>query len=392
MSEATANIREEAHHVELRRVMRRFVEAEMPREAARRWDQENHFPRDVFKKLARLGVVGAAIPEEYGGSGRDIYATMLIIEELARRSMAVAVPYIMAACYAGMNIYASGSAAQRDKLLPEIAAGRILFAYGLTEPDVGADLASVKTTAVRDGGRVIVNGVKRFISGTEISDYIYTLVRSDGRGARYQNLSLLLISPRLPGVSISRIDCLGMKGAATTDVVFDDVVVSEDDIIGGPEGWNRAWPMLAGPCLDVEKLEVGALALGIAEAALDDAWGYSQQRSQFGKLICHYQAVRHALAEGRTRLYAARQVLNDATGLAQLEQPCGLETSMAKLFVCETAKNVVLDCQSILGAYGYAKDFDMERYVRDVLLMPIIGGSSVIQKNNISNRLGLPKG
>ncbi len=386
-----AHIREAPHHAELRTQIRRFVEMEMPREAVAKWDQDSEFPRAVFDKLAALGVMGAAIPEEYGGAGRDIVATMLVIEELARRSMAVAVPYIMCACYAGMNIHAAGSEAQRRRLLPDIAAGRMIFAYALTEPDIGADLAMVKTTATRQGDRVIVNGAKRFCSGAEICDYIYTLVRSDKHAPKYKNLSFLLIPPQVPGVHISRIESLGMKGAATTDVVLDDVTVQADHIVGGEEGWNNGWPMLAGPALDIEKLEVAALALGIAEAALDDAWEYSEQRVQFGQRIASYQAIRHTLADSKTKLYAARLVLYDAARLVQEDAPCGLETSMAKLFVCDVTKQVVLDCQSIMGAYGYVKGFDMERYVRDILLMPIIGGSPLIQKNNIANRLRLAR-
>src|SRR5262249_29668963 len=152
--------------------------------------------------------------------GRDILATMIVIEELARRSMALAVPYVMAACYAGMNIAECGSEDQKRALLPRVAAGTLIFAYGWTEPDVGADIASVKTTAVRDGDHVIINGAKRFCSGPEIADYIYALVKSDSSATRYRNLSLVLIPPRTPGVSISPIDSMGLKGCPTTDVTL----------------------------------------------------------------------------------------------------------------------------------------------------------------------------
>lgn len=374
----------------LRESLRRFVEREMPREAAARWDRENHFPRDVFDKLAELGVMGLTVPEEYGGSGRDILACMVTIEELAKRSCAIAVPYIMSACYAGMNIVECGNEEQKRRLLPEVAAGRLLFAYGFTEPDVGSDLAAIKTTAERRGDEIVVNGSKRFCSGAQMANYIYTLV-GDRAGSRYQNLSLVMIPPDTPGVTIERIESLGMKGAPTTDVTFSDVRVPLDAVLGGPEAWNQGWRALVGPGLDVEKLEVAALALGIAEAAVEDAWAYSQERVQFGNAISAFQSVRHTLADARTKIHASRLMLYHAAWLADRHLPCRVETSMAKLLVCEMAKEVVLNCQSILGAYGYVKGFDMERYVRDILLMPIIGGSSNVQRNNIANGLRLPR-
>jgi alkylation response protein AidB-like acyl-CoA dehydrogenase len=372
----------------LRDSLERFVEREMPRSAAAAWDSGNHFPRDVFGKLADLGVMGLTIPEEYGGFGRDIVATMVVIEELSRRSLAVSVPYIMAACYAGMNIEECGTEAQKRDLLPRIVAGDMLFAYGLTEPDAGADLASVKTRAERDGDMIRINGAKRFCSGADIADFIYTLVRTGPADERHRNLSFVLVPPNAKGVTITRIESMGMKGAATTDVSFDDVEVPAENLVGGEGAWNRGWPMLVGPGLDVEKLEVAAIGIGIARAALDDAWNYATERRQFGKPIGAFQSIQHKLAEMRTQVHAARLVLYQAAWLADQRRPCSLETSMAKLFATEVAKNVALECQTIFGAYGYVKEFDAERYVRDALLMPIIGGSSAVQRNNIFKLAG----
>lgn len=372
----------------LRQSLERFVEREMPRSAAQQWDRENHFPRDVHKKLADLGVLGLTVPEDYGGFGRDIVATMVTIEELSRRSLAVSVPYIMAACYAGMNIEECGTEAQKRDLLPKIVAGDLLFAYGLTEPDAGADLASVKTRAERDGDAIRINGAKRFCSGADIADYIYCLVRTGPGEERHRNLSFVLVPPTAPGVTITRIDSMGMKGAATTDVIFDNVEVPAENLVGGDDAWNRGWPMLVGPGLDVEKLEVAAIGIGIARAALDDAWLYATERRQFGKRIGEFQSIQHKLAEMRTQVHAARLVLYQAAWLANERRPCSLETSMAKLFATEVAKSVSLECQTIFGAYGYVKEFDAERYVRDALLMPIIGGSSAVQRNNIFKLAG----
>lgn len=374
---------EPEHLRHLRDMLRRFIEKEMPRSAAREWDKNNHFPREIFKKLADLGVMGLTVPEEYGGAGRDILATMVVIEELSRRSLAVSVPYLMATCYAGMNIEECATPEQKERLLPRVVDGSLIFAYGWTEPDTGADLANVKTRAERHGDVVRINGAKRFCSGAEIADYIYTLVRTGPGTERYGNLSLVMVPPTTPGISITRIEGMGMKGAATTDIAFDDVQVSFENVMGGEEGWNKGWSMIVGSGLDVEKLEVAAIAVGVAQAALDDAWLYTRERKQFGKAIGDFQSVQHKLADMKTQLHAARLMLYHSCWLANNKARCGVETSMTKLFATEVAKSVAIESQTIFGAYGYVKDFDTERYVRDALLLPIIGGSSAIQRNNI---------
>ena len=382
----------EPEHIEmLRDTVRRFVEKHMPREAAARWDKENHFPRDVFDELAELGVMGLTVPEEYDGAGRDIVATMMVIEELSKRSLAVAMPFIMSACYAGMNLVECGSERQKRELLPLVAAGKLIFAYGWTEPNVGADLASVETVITRDGDELVINGEKRFCTGSAISDYIYVLGRSGPKEDRYRNLSFVMVPSRAPGVDITPIDGMGLKGAPTTDVRFTDVRVPFGNLMGEEEGWNKGWEMVTGAGLDVEKLEVAALAVGIAIAAADDAWAYAQERKQFGKPIASFQSIRHKLADMRTQCHAARLMLYHAAWLANNHVRCGVETSMTKLFTTEAARSVVMSAQDVFGAYGYVKGFDIERYMRDVLAMPIIGGSSAVQRNNIVNWMGLPR-
>lgn len=379
------------HITMLRDTLERFVENEMPRELARQWDQENHFPRDIHDKLAELGLMGLTVPESFGGNGIDVTATVSVIELLCSRSLSVGGGYIQSACYAGLNISEVGSAQQKRELLPKVIDNGLIFAYGISEPDVGADVASVKTTAKRKGDHLIINGSKRFCSGAGIADYIYTLVRTGPTEDRYKNLSIVLIPPNAKGVSLNLQGTLGLKGVGTYDVAFEDVLVPVSEIIGGEEGWNNGWSKLVGPGLDIEKLEVAAMALGIATAAVNDAWKYSQERIQFGKPICTIQSIRHILAEVKTKLEACRLMTYHAAGLIDQKKSASAETSMAKLFVCDTARDITIACQEVMGAYGYVKDFDMERYVRDILIMPILGGSSAIQKNNITNLLNLPR-
>jgi alkylation response protein AidB-like acyl-CoA dehydrogenase len=387
------DITEPDHIRLLRDAVRRFVEREMPRQAVREWDRQRSFPMPVFRKLADMGVCGLTIAEEYGGAGPDLVAAVAVIDELARRGSAIAGPYIHCAFYGGLNISENGSAAQKEALLPRLARGELHFAYGLSEPDVGGDLASVTTSARRsaDGSQIILNGVKRWCTGARFADYYLCLVRSDPAGARYKNLSFILVPATTPGIDIVDIDHIGLRYAETTDVVMTDVRVPFENVLGGPEGWNQGWRMLAGPALDVEKLEITTVAYGIAAAAVEDAWSYAQERKQFGKPICAHQAVRHALVEAKTKLQACRHMIYHAAALASAGQPCSVETSMAKLFVGETAVQIVLACQQVMGAYGCAEGADMERYVRDICVMPIVGGSSNMQKNNIAARLRLPE-
>ncbi|MEP2828404.1 acyl-CoA dehydrogenase family protein [Parvibaculum sp.] len=381
---------DEPEHVRmLREATRRFVENEMPRAKARDWDRGNIYPAEVMQKLGEMGMMGLTVEERFGGSGIDIYATMAVIEELAKRSVAVACPYIMAVCYAGMNIGESATEEQKQTLLPKVASGNLLFAYGLSEPNVGGDLATVETTARREGDELVINGTKRWCTGAHIADYIFCLLRSGPREEKYNNLSIVLVPPSSPGISITPLGHLGIRGVETKDVSFDDARVPVSNILGGEAMWNKGWQQLAGRALEVEKLELSACALGLAEAALADAWRYAEERTQFGRKIAGHQAIRHSLAEEKTRVRAMRLMLYSAAWLADQGRPCSVETSMAKLFCCEGAAEVTQACLRVTGAYGLSDQMDMERYVRDAVSLPIVGGSSNMQKNNIANRLKL---
>lgn len=385
---------EEPEHIrQLRETLRRFVAEEMPPALRRRLDREHRFPPELFRKLADLGVCGLTIDEAYGGQGRDLVAAVAVIEELCRGGPFLAGPFIHAAFYGGMNLSENGSEAQKQAYLPKLARGELLFAYGLSEPEVGGDLASVTTTAERsaDGRHLRVNGFKRWCTGADWVDYIYCLVRTGPEADRYRNLSFVLIPPDLPGITINPIEHANLRYTLSSDVLLDDVLVPVEQLVGGEAGWNRGWSMLAGRALDVEKIEITAVTFGIAQAAVEEAWTYAGERRQFGKPIGAHQAVRHDLAEARTKLEACRLMLYRAAWLAQTGAPCSVETSMAKLFVADTAVEIGLVCQRVLGAYGLAEGHDMERHVRDLLGMPIVGGSSNMQKNNIANGLGLAK-
>jgi alkylation response protein AidB-like acyl-CoA dehydrogenase len=284
-----------------------------------------------------------------------------------------------------MNLSENGSEEQKAAFLPRLARGELFFAYGLSEPDVGGDLASVTTRARLEGDEAIIDGAKRWCTGADWSDYIYTLVRSGPAEDRYRNLSFVLIPTNAPGVRMHDIQHANLRYTASQDVYFDSVRVPAGNIVGGPAMWNQGWKLLAGRALDVEKLEITAVAFGIARAALDEAWDYAQSRVQFGKAISQHQAIRHKLVVARTKLQAARHMLYHAAWLANEGRPCSTETSMAKLFVADVGVEIALACQQVIGSYALSDAFDMERHVRDLLGMPIVGGSSDMQKNNLAS-------
>ncbi|MEX2481386.1 MAG: acyl-CoA dehydrogenase family protein [Gammaproteobacteria bacterium] len=380
----------DAEHVtEIRRQLRRFVAEKMPREKRIAWDKAHTWDRELFAELADLGLIGLTVPEVWGGAGVDITAAVAVIEELAQGGPSMAGPYIHAAFYGGMNLVENGSEEQKAALLPEIIAGRLFLSYGLSEPNIGGDLPSVQTTAARDGAEIVVNGAKRWCTGADWSHYIYCLVRSGPAEARHENLSFLLVPSDAAGVSMHPLEHINLRYTASMDVHFDEVRLPESAVVGGPGMWNRGWEQLAGRALDVEKIEVSALAYGFARAALEEAWAYAGEREQFGRPIARHQAIRHKLVSARTRLQACRHMLYHAAWLADQGRPCAVETSMAKLFVADVGLEVALAAQQVMGAYGLSDAYDVERNVRELLGMPIVGGSSDMQKNNLAGLLEL---
>ena len=382
---------DEAGRELLRGSIRRMLDRIAPLENVARWDRDDHIPRDYIRHLADLGLCMAAVPTQFGGTGSDPRVIALAIEELSSRSPALASLLIQNAIYGSMNLLATCSAEQQARLLPDLDAGRLLFAYGLSEPNVGSDLASVETRTERRRRSVVVNGTKRWCSDADICDFIVTLVRTGPVEARRANLSILLIPSTSDGITIRAMATMGMRGIKTCEVTFDDVVAPVENVLGGPACWDRGWQQLIGPALDAEKIQVPAMAIGIARSALDEAWTYAQTRRQFGVPICAHQSIRHALVDAKMKLLACRAMLDRALSAISENRDSAVETSMAKLFVAETACEIVLACQRILGAYGYAEGFQMERLVRDVLVLPIWGGSSAIQRNNLAGLLGLPR-
>ncbi|MEO0550350.1 MAG: acyl-CoA dehydrogenase family protein [Pseudomonadota bacterium] len=380
---------EPEHITEIRRQLQRYGEQHLPREKRRELDLKATWDRDIFRGLADMGLIGLTVPEELGGAGVDIVAATAVLDELCQFGSSLAGPYIHAAFYGGMNLCENGSDAQKADLLPGIVRGETFLCYGLSEPNVGGDLASVETRATREGDEIIINGAKRWCTGADWSDYIYCLVRSGPAEDRYRNLSFVLIPTDTPGITMQAIEHSNLRYTKSMDVYFDNVRLPETAIVGGPDKWNQGWKTLAGRALDVEKIEITAVAYGIMRAAVEEAWQYAKEREQFGKPIAEHQAIRHKLSTAKTKLQAARHMLYHGAYLADTSQPCSVETSMAKLFVADTGVEVGLLCQQVMGAYALSDAYDMDRNLRDLLGMPIVGGSSDMQRNNLASLLRL---
>ncbi len=376
-------------HRMLQETVRKFVKKECPRELVRELDEKDEFPRTLFVKLADLGVTGLTIPTEYDGLGRDLYGAVIVVEEISKRYPALGWVYVMSAFYGGENIAKSGNTAQKKMYLPRLAEGKILFSYALTEPNAGSDASSAQTTGVKKGDQYIVNGSKTFITGADYSDYMITLIRTDKKASpKYKGLTLLIVPSKAEGVSMKQIKKLGYKGSSACEVLFENVAVPASNVLGGSEFENRGWAQLM-DTLEVEHLEVAACGLGVAEGAFEEAVGYAKERQQFGQPIGKFQAIAHMLAEMYTEIEAARLIIQRTAWLLQNNKPSAIESAMAKYYATEVAKNVALQGMQIFGGYGYAMEYDIQRYVRDSLVLPIGGGTSQIMKNIIARKLGL---
>lgn len=371
----------------VRESIEEFAKKELPPSLVRELDEADVFPKDLFLRMASLGVSGVTIPEEYGGLGRDIIEAISVLEILCKYFMGLGWVYVLSAFYGGENITKLGSPEQKKKLLPDIARGKILVSYGLTEPDAGLDTAACSTIAEHEDGHFLINGHKIFITGAIEADYIIALVRTK-REVRREGLSMLLIDLKSPGISIQPIKKLGSHCISLCEVIFEDVKVSEEHILGGPEMLNKGWSQFMAT-LDVEHIEVAAVGLGLAQGAYEYALKYAKERKQFGKPIGKFQAISHILVDMATEIEASRLLVYNAAYLCQENKNYAIQASMAKYYATETAKRVALNCLQILGGYGYTMELDAQRYVRDSLVLTIGGGTSQIQKNVISRMIGL---
>ncbi len=370
-------------HQLLQATVREFCEREV-RPHARAWDEQERFPSELVPKLAALGVLGIRIPEEYGGAGMDTLAYAVVVEECARVDGSLA---LTVASHNGLgtgHILAFGNEEQKRRYLPRAASGEWLAAWALTEPGSGSDSANLQTTAVRDGSGWRINGTKMFITQGTVGGFCVVLARTNKDEKAQRGITAFIVEHGTPGFNSSKkLEKYGCKSSDTAELSFENVFVGDEQRLGEVDHGFIDTMMI----LDRGRISIAAMALGLGRGALELATRYAKERVTFGKPIGQHQAIQFMLADGRTQLDAAQLLIHRAARLCDAGQPYSVEASMAKLFASEAATKVCNDAVQIHGGYGYTREFEVERHLRDVKLCEIGEGTSEVQRMVIAKHL-----
>jgi len=366
----------------LRRAAREFAEAEIA-PWVMDWDEHQTYPLDAIKRLGKQGYLGAIFPEELGGAGLDYIDYCLILEELSRVDGSIGLIVAAHTSLCANHIFTKGSNAQRRKYLPPLASGESIGCWCLTEPDAGSDAGALRTTAVYDRDRWIVNGTKSFVTNAHCADVCVAMAISD-RGQGKHGISALIIEKRTEGVHAGRKENkMGLRASATGEVVFDNCAVASDQLLGARgEGFIDGLTVLDGG-----RISIAALAIGMAQGAYDAALRYAKGRKQFGRAIAEFQLIQQKLADMSVALDAARLLTYRAAWLMNLKKPVTQASATAKLFASEAALQIANDALQIHGGYGFLKDYAVEKYYRDVRLCALGEGTSEIQRLVIARRI-----
>ena len=368
-----------------REMIRDFIKRECPPDYDRRLDDEGRYPFELIPKVKETGLLGLPFPEEYGGTGGDVFDFVIAAEELAYGSAAVASIFILPVFFAGEMIFQNGSEEQKRTWLPKIAAGELRGCFGLTEPNAGSDAVHIETRASRDGDEFVINGQKTMISGVDVATHIM-LATNTSPGGEYSGMTIFMVPTDAPGIRHRKLGKIGSEIIGLFEVFFDDVRVPAEAIMGGPEMVDQGWLQLMKQ-LDLERIMIASQYTGLAARATDDAIAYAKERKQFGKPIIEYQMVMQLLADMTIGVQTSRLITYYAAWLKQTGQDCNVPASQAKVYATETARKVCIDGMQVLGGYGYLREYDMQRFVRDSLLGPIGGGTNQIQRLIIGKNL-----
>ena len=368
-----------------REMIRDFIKRECPPDLDRRLDDEARYPFELIDKVAETGLLGLPFSEEYGGTGGGVMEFVIASEELAYGSAAVGAIFFLPAFFAGEMISMNGSEAQKKEWLPQIAQGKVRGCFGLTEPNAGSDAVHIETRAVADGDDFVINGQKMMISGIDVATHIM-LATNTSPGGEYSGMTIFMIPTDTPGITYRRLGTIGQQIIGTFEIFFEDVRVSRENIMGGPEMLNQGWLQLMKQ-LDLERIMISAQFTAMARRATDEAIAYAKQRVQFGKPIISYQMIQQILADMTIGAQTCRLITYYAAWLKANNMPCNVEASQAKVYTTETARKVCIDGMQVMGGYGYLKEFVMQRLVRDSLLGPIGGGTNQIQRLIIGKNL-----
>ena len=369
-------------HRQIQQMVRDFCEEEV-KPHARKWDETGEFPFETVRKLGELGLMGITVPEEYGGSGLDMLAVAVIIEEIARYDGSLALTVASHNGLGTSQIRHFGTEAQRQRWVPPLARGEKLAAWGLTEPGSGSDAAGLLSTAVRQGDGWILNGSKMFITQGSVGHTFVVLARTSP-GKAQKGITAFVLEKEMKGFSQRAIHGkLGMRSSDTAELHMEDVEVPDENRIGAVDhGFLDTLSIL-----DRGRITIGALAVGLGRGAVEEARAYAKERKAFGKPIAEFQAIAFALADMATEVDAARLLVWRSAALADAKEPFGREASMGKLFSSEAAMRATNKAVQILGGYGYTREFPVERYFRDAKLCEIGEGTSEIQRMVIARSI-----
>ena len=372
----------------LRRMVRDFVERECPKAYARELEMSEDYPAELARRIGRAGLNGIGIPEALGGEGGDIIDQVIVMEELARSLAGLGWLWGLNVWSGGKALVTHGSPEQQEEMLPLLAEGEFQFAFAMTEPDGGTDvLRAMKTRATRTEGGWLLNGNKVWSTLSHVADRIIVLARTSEHAKASRGLSMFIVRQGAPGFTATPIPKLGMRALGSCQVALRDVFVPDADVLGEiDKGWRYVMASL-----NSERIMVAAMCTGILAGVLEDAIAYASERTAFGKPIGQMQAIQHKIADIAMNLETCRLHTYRAAWLEREGRPCGVEATTAK---CLTAELAVAGADAgiqILGGNGYAAQYDMQRYWRDVRLLQIGPITSEMSRNFIGESLGLPR-
>lgn len=372
-------------HALQQKLFREFAENEFTKEIQDALDIECEFNWEIFKKMGKYGFTGVKIPKEYGGMGCDALTYALMVEEFARQDAVLSIYTNTSNSLGGGPIMLAGNQEQKKKYLPPIARGEKIVCFGLTEPGAGSDAGGTTTTAVKDGDDYIINGRKCFISGAPVSDWIICFAKTDPTQKGSKGISMFIVDMDAAGVSLGAHEKkMGIGGYPTCDVVFEDVRVPKENMLGPlHKGFQYAMKTL-----NSGRLGIAAQAVGIAQSALDEAVKYAKERKQFGHALADFQGLRFMLADMATDVEAARQLVHHAAiTMDNNPEAATRACSIAKYFAAEAANRCAYKAVQIHGGYGYIKEYRVERIYRDARITSIYEGTSQIQQVVIASDL-----
>ena len=390
-------------HHQLRELVREFAEREI-KPVARQYDLAAEFPWENVKKMGELGFLGSTWPEELGGAGMDYLSYIVMIEELARVDASHAITVSAHTTLGTSPIMHFGTPEQQRRFVPLLASGKVLGGFGLTEPGAGSDAGGTRSAAVAHGDHYVLNGSKIFITHAGVGEIFVVTARTDPKARSSRGITSFIVTkdtcdleaaarvgvghaaelPKTPGVKAGKKeDKLGWRASDTRELHFEDAIVPKENMLGEP---GRGFINFL-KTLDSGRIGVGALALGIAQGALEQCLAYTSERKQFGRVIAKFQGVHFALADMATEIEAGRHLVYHAAWLKQHDKPYKKEAAMAKLFTSELAMRVTIKAVQLHGGYGYTTDYPVERMMRDAKICEIGEGTSEVQRIVIAREL-----